>query len=176
MESDLRKMLNDGLTAHYKTVDAEVSAQVVELMAQMIECGDVELLIRQHLTTPNLIDDKYQFIAQTGVRVEYVPLRDMSRLKAENKRLRDALIELHAVQNGAPLLRDEKRWQAAMDAAEKLIPTNPNKARANETFSKILVCGNGDLRRDSFCRAILLSRRSRLWRYRYRFCVRGCAD
>lgn len=42
-------------------------------------------------------------------------------LRAENDRLRAALQYLYDEQNGAPLVRREKQWQAAMNEAEKLL-------------------------------------------------------
>ena len=35
--------------------------------------------------------------------------------------LKAALADLHAVQNGPPLIRDEAIWQSAMDNAERLL-------------------------------------------------------
>ncbi len=41
------------------------------------------------------------------------------------KRLRDGLQALYDEQNGPPLLRDEKKWQAAMDTASELLQEKP---------------------------------------------------
>ena len=46
-------------------------------------------------------------------------------LNTENERLREALQELYDWQNGPPLIRKAKQWQAAMDKAEKLLPDWP---------------------------------------------------
>lgn len=49
-------------------------------------------------------------------------LRDENeRLSAENAALRAALQDLYDEQNGVPLIRREKQWQAAMNAAHKLL-------------------------------------------------------
>ena len=45
------------------------------------------------------------------------------------KELRDALRALHDEQNGAPLIRREKFWQAAMDEAERLLAMDPPKPK-----------------------------------------------
>ena len=46
---------------------------------------------------------------------------ELTTANDENKRLRDALQGLYDAQNGPPLARREKSWQASMDKAVKLL-------------------------------------------------------
>lgn len=53
--------------------------------------------------------------------------RDIDRLTAENKALQEALCNLVDEQNGPPLIRHEKNWQAAYDRACELVGYNTVK-------------------------------------------------
>jgi len=41
---------------------------------------------------------------------------------AENAKLRTALTDLYACQNGPPLIRDTEKWNAAMNRTAELLP------------------------------------------------------
>ena len=47
--------------------------------------------------------------------------RKAGKLEAENERLKEALQSLYDEQNGPPLIRYQKSWEAAMDKAEQAL-------------------------------------------------------
>ena len=74
--------------------------------------------------------------AKTGEdRLNLDALEYIAELESELAAYKDALQELCDEQNGPPLLRREKQWQAAMDKADGLL--SPKPARPKKDFEPI---------------------------------------
>lgn len=75
------------------------------------------------MTAKEFLKDKKTPKCFPTVRAGWVALMDeyAAEIKAKNASLRSALQYLYDEQNGAPLVRREKQWQAAMNEAEKLL-------------------------------------------------------
>ncbi len=57
---------------------------------------------------------------------------EVDQLQAENKKLYEALQSLCDEQNGPPLLRHKKSWQAAMDEADRLLSKHKQALKGGE--------------------------------------------
>lgn len=75
------------------------------------------------MTAKEFLKDKKTPKCFPTVRAGWVALMDeyCLQMQSENACLREALQNLYDEQNGAPLVRREKQWQAAMDAAKKAL-------------------------------------------------------